>query len=100
MLLLCKQHSVEKLFAFGSVTGPAFDSDTSDLDFLVVLKSMPPLERGQHLIELWEALETLFGKKVDLLTDQPIRNAILAESIMKSKLLVYDSLTETVEVPA
>ena len=36
-----------------------------------------------------EKLESLFGREVDLLEEQTLKNPILIESINKSKELVY-----------
>jgi predicted nucleotidyltransferase len=78
-----------------------FDENRSDLDFLVELAPMPPIEKGETLMSLWDALEELFGRKVDLLTDQPIKNPYLKRSIYQTKQLIYDgsfaSITAYVE---
>jgi len=95
---LCHQFGVKVLFAFGSVVSNQFDPEKSDLDFLVEMEEMPPLERGENLIGLWEALEALFARKVDLITNQPIKNPYLRDSIERSKLLIYDRESEKVFV--
>lgn len=87
---LCEKYGVDKLFAFGSVVTERFDLDKSDLDFFVVMMAMPPLERGEKLMKLWTALEKLFGRKVDLLTDQPIKNPYFKKSVEATKRLIYD----------
>ncbi len=93
---LCQQFGIAQLYAFGSVVTHRFDSEKSDLDFLVELEPMPPLVRGEHLIGLWEALETLFARRVDLLTDQPIKNPYLKDNIHRTKQLIYDRESEKV----
>lgn len=93
---LCEAHFVERLFVFGSVLTDAFDMEKSDLDFLVELQDLPPLERGIHLIELWDALEELFNRKVDLLSQQPIENPYLAANIHRTKQLVYERAGEEI----
>ena len=93
---LCRQFSVARLYAFGSVVTHQFDPEKSDLDLLVELESMPPLARGEHLIGLWEALETLFARKVDLLTDQPIKNPYLRDNVHRTKQLIYERESEKV----
>lgn len=87
---LCKQSKVRRLYAFGSVLTDQFDYEKSDLDLIVELEKMPPLVRGERLIALWSALEELFERRVDLLTDQPIRNSYLKAAINKTKQLIYD----------
>ena len=87
---LCQRFGVTRLYAFGSVVTERFDPKESDLDLLVELEEMPPLVRGEHLIGLWEALEDLFDRKVDLLTDQPIKNPYLRANVHRTKQLIYD----------
>ena len=96
LIQLCQQYGVRKLYAFGSVTTNKFDPDKSDLDLMVELEKMPPLIRGENLIFLWEALEDLFSKKVDLITDQPIKNPYLRANINRTKRLIYDRESEKV----
>lgn len=89
---LCERFRVDKLFAFGSVVTNRFAPQASDLDLIVELEAMPPVEKGEMLIGLWDALEKLFGLKVDLLTDQPIKNPYLRQEVEKTKRLIYDYL--------
>ncbi|MBI5915488.1 MAG: nucleotidyltransferase domain-containing protein [Bacteroidetes bacterium] len=95
---LCERFGVEKLYAFGSVLTTRFNRKTSDLDLMVFMQTMPPIERGENLIALWDALEKLFGRKVDLLTDQPIKNPYLRKSVESTKQLIYDRISEKVPV--
>lgn len=98
LVALCEQFKVDKLYAFGSVVTTHFNPKTSDLDLIVELEPMPPLEKGETLINLWDALEELFERKVDLMTDQPIRNPYLRQSVEKTKQLIYDRKREKVLV--
>jgi predicted nucleotidyltransferase len=93
---LCKKSGVERLYVFGSVANGNFNPETSDIDFYVELEEMLPLQRGENLISLWEELESLFKRKVDLVTDQPIRNTYLKSSIDETKQLIYDGTSEEV----
>ena len=95
---LCQKFGVKRLYAFGSVVGSNFDVAKSDLDFIVELDEMPPLVRGENLIALWEALENLFARKVDLISSLPIKNPYLKASIDKTKRLIYDRESEKVFV--
>lgn len=94
---LCLRLDVAKLYAFGSVLTDRFDEESSDLDFLVELMPMSPLARGESLLELWDELEKIFDRRIDLVSDQPIQNPILAQQINKTKQLIYDRASE--EVP-
>lgn len=86
---LCQTHHVKKLYAFGSVLTQRFHSK-SDIDLLVELEPMTPLEKGETLLSLWEELEQLLGRKIDLLTDQPIKNQVLKQNIEKTKCMIYE----------
>lgn len=87
---LCEKHNVSKLFAFGSVVSDKFSNSRSDIDLYVELLPMSAIERGQALMDLWDQLELLFGCKVDLLADQPIRNIYFLTELEKTKQLIYD----------
>ena len=87
---LCHAHKVKYLYAFGSSTTNTFDFDKSDIDLLVEIDSQDPLERGENLISLWDTFEEFFHRKVDLLTEDSIRNPYLRKSIDSSKVLLYD----------
>lgn len=95
---LCKKHRVDKIFGFGSGMTDDFDKSSSDIDVVVDLAIDDPIEYGQALLTLWDALEQFFGRKVDLLTDSSIRNPYLRKSIDQTKKLVYDRQGEKVFV--
>ena len=87
---ICQKFGIERIYAFGSVITNRYDPEKSDLDFVVEMEEMPPLIRGENLIGIWEALEDLFGKNVDLISNHPIKNPYLRRSINRTKLLIYD----------
>lgn len=80
-----------QLHLFGSALTPRFDPARSDIDALVTLLPAPPLAQAEALLKLWEELETLFGRRVDLLTPDSLRNPILRAEIERTKQLVYDT---------
>lgn len=86
---LCKLYKVNRLFAFGSAISDRFNDD-SDVDLLVDLQPMSPEERGETLLLLWDALEKLFSRRVDLLTEQSLRNPYLRNNIERTRKLIYD----------
>ena len=88
--LVCQNHNVKYLYAFGSSTSTAFDYAKSDIDLLVEIDEIEPIERGEKLISLWDAFESFFHRKVDLLTESSIKNPILRKSIEATKILIYD----------
>jgi predicted nucleotidyltransferase len=90
LIQLCEHYRVEKLYVFGSVITERFNPLTSDIDLIVELQPMPPTEYGGALINLGIDLETLFERKVDLLSDQPIKNIIFKRVVERTKQLIYD----------
>ncbi len=93
---LCGSHKVKYLYAFGSATTDNFNSETSDIDFVVELDSKDPIERGEFLIDLWDKFELFFKRKVDLLTESSIKNPILKTNIDRTKILIYDGKRQEV----
>ena len=81
---------VNKLYFFGSALTPKFDEEKSDIDVLVEVTDIPPEERGENLIALWDNLELLFNRKVDLLTENSLRNPYFKKEIEQTKKLIYD----------
>ncbi len=70
---LCRQYGIQKLDVFGSAITDAFDPETSDLDFIADLGEYG---RGvnKRFFRFADALEALFGRSVDVLTDPVGRN--------------------------
>lgn len=93
---LCKLHHVVKLYAFGSSITDKFNPDTSDIDLVIQLDIKDPVERGESLLSFWNKIEELFQRKVDLLTNNSIKNPILIQTINSTKKLIYDGAGEEV----
>ena len=88
---LCNNNAVvDKLYFFGSALSTKFNENTSDIDILVEVAELPPEERGESLIILWDNLEMLFNRKVDLLTENSIRNPFFKKEVEQTKKLIYD----------
>jgi predicted nucleotidyltransferase len=95
---LCRSHNVDKLYAFGSSITNHFIPDASDIDVVVKIDIDDPAERGEALLSLWDKLESLFQRRVDLLTEDSIRNPYLMLNINRTKRLIYDREGEKVFV--
>jgi len=91
---ICENHQVKYLYAFGSAVGGKFDNEKSDIDLLVEVDDPDP--RGEKLLSLWDTLESLLKRKVDLLTSSSIRNPFLRKSIAANKILIYDGTRQKV----
>ena len=95
---LCRSHKVDKIYAFGSSITDHFDPNRSDIDIVVTIDIDDPADRGEALLSLWDKLEALFDRKVDLLTEDSIRNPYLKANINRTKKLIYDLKGEKVLV--
>ncbi|MFA7445059.1 MAG: nucleotidyltransferase domain-containing protein [Flavobacteriaceae bacterium] len=85
---LCATHNVDTMYLFGSALTPNFNKN-SDIDFLVKFKPIDLFQYFDNYINLKESLQKLFGREVDLVEEQTLKNPILIKSINKSKELVY-----------
>jgi predicted nucleotidyltransferase len=63
-----------------------------------LLPKHDPVIKGITLLDLWDELEMLFEKKVDLLTDQPFKNPIFRKMIKEREVLVYDHASKEILV--
>ena len=94
---LCnKSLVINKLYMFGSAVSPRFNEATSDVDVLVETADLQPEERGEKLINLWNNLETLFGRRVDLVTSSSLRNPYFINEIERTKQLIYDRQSQKI----
>ncbi|MDR1698755.1 MAG: nucleotidyltransferase domain-containing protein [Prevotellaceae bacterium] len=88
---ICQNNQViSKLYLFGSALTPRFNDKTSDIDVLVETANVLPEEKGMKLMVLWDNLETLFGRKIDLLTENSLKNPFLKQEIEQTRKLIYD----------
>ena len=85
---LCIIYNVEKMYLFGSAVNSSFN-DKSDVDLLVKFKPIELSLYFDNYINFKEKLESLFGREVDLLEEQTLKNPILIKSIDNSKELIY-----------
>jgi len=85
---LCAMYNVEKMYLFGSALISNLNKE-SDIDLLVKFKSIELSKYFDNYMDFKENLENLFGREVDLIEEQTLRNPILINSINKSKELIY-----------
>ena len=88
---ICKRFNVKRLYVFGSISSDTFDIKKSDIDLIVELDQMDPVEKGETLMKLWDRFEELFGRKVDLLSKTTVRNPYLQKGIDATKQLIYEA---------
>jgi predicted nucleotidyltransferase len=85
---LCDVHKVDKMYLFGSAVNNNLKPE-SDIDFLVRFKPGNLAGYFDNYISFKEKLKNLFGREVDLLEEQTLKNPILIKSINKNKQLIY-----------
>ena len=79
---LCRRFRVRRLDLFGSAATGPFDPARSDLDLLVALDDgLPPAAYAEAYFGLRAALEELFGRPVDLLTESALENPHLRRRV-------------------
>ena len=86
---LCRTHHVRRLSLFGSAAREDFDSERSDVDFLVEFEKLPPEVYLDNKVDLHESFRRLFERKVDLLTWKSIVNPYLRSEVEKTHLDLY-----------
>jgi predicted nucleotidyltransferase len=83
---------VKELYIFGSILTSKFNRD-SDIDMLVQFDNIDILEYADNYFDFKEKLEKLFGREIDLLENQAIRNPIFRKILDRDKKIVYDRET-------
>lgn len=87
---LCRKYNVQRLELFGSALRDDFAPERSDLDFLVVYEPQTPEEHYENFFGLWFALEDMFGRSVDLIEPQTVKNPYIAQAIHASRVAIYE----------
>lgn len=89
LAILCQQCGVSRLDLFGSAANATFDPDTSDLDFLVAFENATTQSRAEQTFALREGLMALFGRHVDLISEDALENPYLRQQIKKECVLLF-----------
>ncbi len=90
ILELCRMHKVKTLSVFGSILTDRF-TDSSDVDLLVDFEPVDhdTFDYVSNYFSLRDALELLFGRKVDLIEYGNNLNPIFKALVDKKKQLIY-----------
>jgi predicted nucleotidyltransferase len=83
----CRQWKIQELALFGSVLSDEFRPD-SDVDVLVTFTADMPWS-VYDWIEMQENLQELFGRKVDLVDSQGLRNPYRRRAIWNRREIIY-----------
>ena len=86
---LCHQFHVRRLALFGSALGDNFDPERSDVDFMVEFEALTHGTYAKTYFGLLAALEHLFGRKVDLVEPESVRNPYVRREIEAHRETVY-----------
>jgi predicted nucleotidyltransferase len=87
---LCRRFGVRRLALFGSAATGRFDPARSDLDLLVAFEEPPPLGYAAAYFGLHAALEELFGRPVDLVTERPaLENPYFRRQVEAERRLLF-----------
>lgn len=89
---LCKKYRVKRLFVFGSILTENFNAE-SDVDFSVDFDresiQKDKLDWAEVFFGLIEELQSVLGRKVDLVVDSNVTNSYFRKELDATKQLVY-----------
>jgi uncharacterized protein len=86
---LCRRFGVRRLDLFGSAADGRFDEATSDLDFVADFADTDVPGYAFRFIDFAEALEALFGRRVDVVTERSIKRPRFRASVAAQRQPVY-----------
>ncbi|MCC6705083.1 MAG: nucleotidyltransferase domain-containing protein [Thermomicrobiales bacterium] len=87
---LCERYGVLRLGLFGSAARDDFKSNSSDLDFLVLFDRRDEPGYVYRYLGLAEALEALFGRDVDLVTEYSAQSPWFRTAIERDLVSIYE----------
>ena len=92
IVALCRKYRVAKLWVFGSILTPRFN-DESDVDFSVNFDSetinREGLDWADIFFDFMHELENLFGRRIDIVCDDAVKNKIFRQELDSTKQLIY-----------
>jgi len=86
---ICKKYHVSLLYLFGSILTKQFNKK-SDIDFVVYFDPMPILDYADNFFDLIQELETIFKRKIDLVSGKAMKNPYFVEEVERTKQLIYE----------
>lgn len=87
---ICVKWGIKELSVFGSVNTDKFTAE-SDIDILIDFNQGVSIGYLRYY-QLYKELESLFGRKIDLLTKRSVlksRNVYLRESVLSTRKVIY-----------
>ena len=92
---LCRTFQVARLDLFGSAATGKFNPESSDLDFMIEFENRSAPGLLNRYLDFAEALEKLFNRHVDWITQHSIRNPYFQKAIAATKEPLYEHRTQT-----
>ena len=87
---LCQHVGVKTLEIFGSATTARCDATQSDLDIIVTFADERFGTLADRYLTFADALEELFQRPVDLLTERSLRNPYFIAEVNRTRRKVYE----------
>ena len=88
---LCKKYHVSRLELIGSGATQDWNSQSSDLDFLVTFDTPPEGMLGfDQYMDLMLDLQRLYLRRVDLVEEKAVRNPYFLAAVNKQRTLIYE----------
>lgn len=86
---LCRKYGVKTLCVFGSILTPRFN-ENSDIDFSATFyPEEDPLVAGKKRLQFYMELEDLMGRKIDLVSEEYVKNPYFKAQLEETKQLIY-----------
>ena len=86
---LCRRFGAARLDLFGSALRSDFNPAQSDFDFMVEFAEAGRLKAFDNFFGLMEDLELLLGRKVDLITNNQLRNPYFKQAVLSERQVIY-----------
>lgn len=86
---LCQSLSVRRLELVGSAAREDFDPESSDIDVLIEFKGNHAL--FDRYFDLKYGLESIFGRKVDVIQSGAAKNPHLRASLEHDRIAIYEA---------
>ena len=91
---LCRRYRIRRLRLFGSAATGTFAPEASDLDFVAEFADTQSADYADRYFDFAEALERLFNRRVDVITQRSIRNPYFRAEVQKTAQVVYEDHTQ------
>ncbi|MBU0518031.1 nucleotidyltransferase domain-containing protein [bacterium] len=89
ILSLCRALGVRRLELVGSAARKDFCPESSDIDVLIEFNGTDAL--FDRYFNLKSGLESIFGRKVDVIQRGAVKNPYLIESLNHDRIAVYET---------